>query len=170
MDPYPEWDEFLLVVCEYCNIIIRPQAFEKHLAKRHQVYVRNHNHNNQQQPLQQKAQNQVVLLQPLLGQQQQPLQSIQSPKTNGKHAAVDTADTEMHAVADAAPPVATNNTSNSTNAPPLSTANSIGNPACKPKAPSSQANAATNSSASPVRWSQDRRWRITFQVLKNTFL
>lgn len=48
---YPEWDEFYLLVCDICGIIIRPQALEKHLATKHQVSVQN---NQQSQPTQQQ--------------------------------------------------------------------------------------------------------------------
>lgn len=45
---YPEWDEFYLLVCDICGIIIRPQALGKHLATKHRINVQqsssNHNH------------------------------------------------------------------------------------------------------------------------------
>lgn len=44
---YPEWDEFYLLVCDICGIIIRPQALKKHLATKHRINVQqtapNHN-------------------------------------------------------------------------------------------------------------------------------
>lgn len=43
---YPEWDEFYLLVCDICGIIIRPQALEKHLAKKHRTNVNNVSNNN----------------------------------------------------------------------------------------------------------------------------
>ena len=43
---YPEWDEFYLLVCDICGIIIRPQALEKHLKRRHKISVQNNNNNN----------------------------------------------------------------------------------------------------------------------------
>lgn len=49
---YPEWDEFYLLVCEYCGIIIRPQALKKHLASKHRIV------HLQQQPQQQPQQQQ----------------------------------------------------------------------------------------------------------------
>lgn len=36
---YPEWDEFYLLVCDICGIIIRPQALDKHLATKHRINV-----------------------------------------------------------------------------------------------------------------------------------
>lgn len=63
---YPEWDEFYLLVCEYCGIIIRPQALKKHLASKHRIVHLQH------QPQQQTQ------------QQQQPQQQIPSqPQKNG---------------------------------------------------------------------------------------
>lgn len=49
---YPEWDEFYLLVCDICGIIIRPQALDKHLATKHGVnlpitnHIHDTNHNS----------------------------------------------------------------------------------------------------------------------------
>lgn len=43
---YPEWDEFYLLVCDICGIIIKPQALEKHLATKHRINVHQTNHNH----------------------------------------------------------------------------------------------------------------------------
>ena len=32
---YPEWDEFYLLVCDICGIIIRPYAMQRHLSTKH---------------------------------------------------------------------------------------------------------------------------------------
>lgn len=40
---YPEWDEFSLLVCDICGTIIRPQAFEKHLKTKHSIGVQVNN-------------------------------------------------------------------------------------------------------------------------------
>lgn len=56
---YPEWDEFYLLVCDICGIIIRPQALEKHLSTKHRINLpttnstNNHdtNHVSSQPPL-----------------------------------------------------------------------------------------------------------------------
>lgn len=47
---YPEWDEFYLLVCDICGIIIRPQALGKHLATKHQVDIQQQQQNNHQSP------------------------------------------------------------------------------------------------------------------------
>lgn len=43
---YPEWDEFYLLVCDICGIVIRPQALEKHLATKHRINVQPTTHND----------------------------------------------------------------------------------------------------------------------------
>lgn len=45
---YPEWDEFCLLVCDICGIIIMPQYLEKHLATKHRI---NAQHNQVEPPL-----------------------------------------------------------------------------------------------------------------------
>lgn len=60
---YPEWDEFYLLVCEFCSIIIRPQALEKHMATKHRIV-------QQQQQLQPQTQQPQPQLQPIPKQSQ----------------------------------------------------------------------------------------------------
>lgn len=52
---YPEWDEFYLLVCDICGIIIRPQALEKHLASKHRISVQQSPQNQQSKQQHTKA-------------------------------------------------------------------------------------------------------------------
>jgi len=154
---YPEWDEFYLLVCDICGIIIRPQALEKHLATKHRINVQtNQNHtlpiNNKTSDSKSSGKDEVT---------NDHKNSSNSSGQNNINSSISNFTKTSTSISNEELPI-----DSSTSAKPVTpTANSIATYDLN-KNFTHDPNKRHRTTA---RWYLDRKWRNTFNVLKDAF-
>lgn len=196
---YPEWDEFCLIVCDICGIIIRPQALEKHLQTKHHIGVQDKTTISKvnETTKEQESIQSIVQAPPFVQQTVRDFKQISTPVIATPQPTTITT-TISAPISNLIAPHSTSSTATTTtdDSQPLSSpASANGSLSSSSTTSSSSFSSSSASSASssystsiphvmmlPLRWStnalppsafssryQDRKWRNTYNVLKDAF-
>lgn len=171
---YPEWDEFYLLVCDICGMIIMPKALEKHLARKHRIVKVNGKNieNKSDEPSNNSSNsccsndgsstsnNSAFVPPPASIVNGTELPEIETPIVAASSNIVDPI---FYDLEPPSPSITTTSKSSSSTASSISSASSSTLSLNHPAIRSSPSHSISS------RYQQDRKWRNTYNVLRDTF-